>query len=60
MLVVMLLLPSKLGLLHEARLTDLVRTDPFALDGPAPVAPMLWVVSCKVAVFNQSTASVVA
>lgn len=54
------MLPSKLGLLHEARLTDLVRTDPFALDGPAPVAPMLWVVSCKVAVFNQSTASVVA
>lgn len=54
------MLSSQLRLLHDTRLTDLVGTDPFAFDRPHAAAPMVWIVSCKVAMFDQATASVIA
>ena len=55
-----MLLTTKLSLLHEASLTDLIRTDPFPFDRPHAIAPFLRIVSCKMTVFDQTTACMVA
>jgi hypothetical protein len=55
-----LLLTTKLRLLHQTRLTDLVGADPLSLDGPYTTASVIWVVSSKVTVFDQATPGMVA
>lgn len=55
-----MLLTTKLRLLHETSLADLVGADPLSLDGPYTTALVVWVVPSKVAVLDQATAGVIA
>jgi hypothetical protein len=54
------LLTTKLRLLHQTRLTDLVGADPLSFDGPYTTASMIWVVASKMAVLDQATAGMIA
>ena len=55
-----MLLTTKLRLLHQTRLTDLVGADPLSFDRPYTTALVVWVVASEVAVLDQATTGMIA